>query len=56
VDFTPATHTYQTATGTQTQTVATEELRTVGVPGHNTNKVTENKIRQEQGLNQRGAY
>ena len=56
VDFTPATHSYQTATGTRTQTVATEELRTVGVPGHNTNKATENKIRQEQGLNQRGAY
>jgi RHS repeat-associated protein len=56
VDFTPATNTYQTATGTQTQSVATEELRTVGVSGHNNNKATENKIRQEQGLNQRGAY
>jgi RHS repeat-associated protein len=56
VDFTPATHTYQTATGTQTQTVATEELKTVGVSGHNTNKATENKIRKEQGLNKRGAY
>jgi RHS repeat-associated protein len=56
VDFTPATNTYQTATGAQIQTVATEELRTVGVSGHDANKATENKIRQEQGLNQRGAY
>ena len=51
------THTYKDAAGnTVTQTVPKEELQTVGVKGNNPNDYTENKIRQEQGLNQRGAY
>ena len=56
VDFTTRTNTYQTATGTQTEEVKKEELNTIGVPGYNSNKATENKIRREQRLNQRGAH
>ena len=51
------THTYKDAAGnTVTQTVPKEELQTVGLNGNNQNDYTENKIRQEQGLKQRGAY
>jgi hypothetical protein len=56
VDFTTDTHTYQTASGNQTQTVIKEELRTVGVKNVQPGDVTENDIRKEQGQNERGAY
>jgi hypothetical protein len=56
VDFTPTNNTYQTASGNVTQTVAKEELSTVGLSGNAAGDVTENKIRKEQGLNDRGAY
>jgi hypothetical protein len=50
-----ATHTYKDATGnTVTQTVRKEELETVGLQGNY--KYNENKLRKEQGLNERGAY
>lgn len=52
---TKATHTYKDAAGnTVTQTVPQEELETVGVSG--THKYNENKLRKEQGLDERGAY
>jgi hypothetical protein len=56
VDYsTTATHTYKDAAGnTVTQTRPKEELETVGVQG--THKYNENKLRKEQGLNERGAY
>ena len=51
------TYTYTDAAGnTVTQTVPKEELQTVGLKGNNPNDYTENKIRKEQGLNERGAY
>ena len=56
VDFTIGTNTYQTAKGNRTEKVSNEELNTMGVSGYNNNKSTENKIRKEQGLNERGAY
>jgi RHS repeat-associated protein len=56
VDFSEGTNTYQTAEGTKTETRYKEELKTVGLPGYDGNKVTENKIREEQGVNKRGAY
>lgn len=50
-----ATHTYKDAAGnTVTQTVPQEELETVRVSG--THKYNENKLRKEQGLDERGAY
>ncbi|TKG87726.1 hypothetical protein EYV94_28015, partial [Puteibacter caeruleilacunae] len=49
------THTYKDAAGnTVTQTVPKEELQTVGLKDPNV--YTENKIRKEQGLDERGAY
>ncbi|MDR1652538.1 MAG: hypothetical protein LBS01_02580, partial [Prevotellaceae bacterium] len=56
VDYsTTATHTYKDATGnTVTQTMPKEELETVGLMGNH--KYNENKLRKEQGLNERGAY
>ena len=49
------THTYKDATGSPiTQTKFKEELETVGLKGNY--KYTENKLRREQGLNERGAY
>ena len=60
VDFTPATHTYNDANGNPTtQTIITEELRTVGLQGVKAGDVTENNLRQEQRKTrkkQRGAY
>ena len=56
VDFATDTHTYQTATGNVPQTVLIEELRTVGLKHVRPGDVTENDIRKEQGLNERGAY
>jgi RHS repeat-associated protein len=56
VDYsTNATHTYKDATGnTIIQTQPKEELETVGLQGNH--KYNENKLRKEQGLNERGAY
>jgi RHS repeat-associated protein len=52
---TTGTHTYKDAAGnTVTQTKPKEELETVGLQG--THKYNENKLRKEQGLNERGAY
>jgi RHS repeat-associated protein len=52
---TTGTHTYKDAAGnTVTQTRPKEELETVGVQGNY--KYSENKLRKEQGLNERGAY
>jgi RHS repeat-associated protein len=49
------THTYKDAAGnTVTQTKPKEELETVGLQGNH--KYNENKLRKEQGLNERGAY
>ncbi len=56
VDYsTTGTHTYKDENGnTVTQTKPQEELETVGVQGNH--KHNENKLRKEQGLNERGAY
>lgn len=48
-------HSYKDSTGkTTTQSVPQEELETTGIQGKY--KYTENKIRKEQGLRERGAY
>lgn len=49
VSFTPTAHTYTTAGGNVTQTVANEELRTVGVKGNKKGDITENQLRKENG-------
>ncbi|GHT25321.1 hypothetical protein FACS189430_11780 [Bacteroidia bacterium] len=49
------THTYKDANGnTVTQSRPKEDMETVGLHGHY--KYSENKLRKEQGLNERGAY
>ena len=42
--------------GKVTQTLANEELRTVGVAGTKKGDITENQIRKENRQNKRGAY
>lgn len=56
VDYsTTATYSYKNDKGnTVTQTIPQEELETVGLQGKY--KYSENKLRKEQGLNERGAY
>ena len=56
VNLSPQSHTYQTAGGNQTQTVRSEELRTVGLAGNKKKDITENQLRKENKLNRRGAY
>lgn len=56
VNLSPASHTYKTSSGNVTQTVRSEELRTVGVAGNVKGDVTENQLRREQGVDERGAY
>ena len=58
IDLSKAKHTYKDSSGNNvTQSVRKEELRTVGVGGQNKpSDITENDIRQEQGLKLRGAY
>ena len=58
IDLSKTKHTYKDDNGNNvTQKVRKEELRTVGVGGHNkAGDITENNIRSEQGLKLRGAY
>jgi NleD-like pathogen effector protein (putative zinc metallopeptidase) len=54
---TPGTFSYKNATGTTvSQTVPQEELAAVGLQHNATNDITENNLRNEQGVDERGAY
>jgi RHS repeat-associated protein len=60
-DWTPSsdqtTHTYTDGNGNpQTQTIKTEEARTVGVGGNKLGDITENDLRKENNQNKRVAY
>jgi hypothetical protein len=56
VDFRQRTYNFLTDTGPDMVTEPKEEFITVGLPGYDGRRFTENKIRKEQGLKQRGAY
>ncbi len=57
VDLTPQNFTYQNENGKETtENVRSEELRTVGLQGVKPGDVTENDLRNEQHVKQRGAY
>jgi hypothetical protein len=51
------TNSYTDSSGkSQTQTIPVEEARTVGLGEYTNEKHTENKVREENKLNKRGAY
>lgn len=54
-EYDETTYTYQTASGNVTENGNIEEFRTVGLKGVRKGDITENQIREEQGLRKRGA-
>lgn len=53
VNMSSGTIKFKTVSGIKTQQVTKEEINTIGLSGSSNNGATENRIREEQGLDSR---